>query len=212
MASTILHPWHPERPAPPWRPTTGEGPFDLALELVNTQAPVERADGDRLRTPEQLLAWLAERGLGLGRLEALAASPPETAHLLTEARRLRADVADGLEALRERRAVPPGVVYGIDRVLAERCVSRRLRRESTLLRLEEEPREVSLLALLSPVALSAAELLTGADARRVRRCAAADCDAWFVDTSKGGRRRWCSMATCGNRAKAARHRRRRRAG
>jgi predicted RNA-binding Zn ribbon-like protein len=28
----------------------------------------------------------------------------------------------------------------------------------------------------------------------------------FLDTTKNGRRRWCDMATCGNRAKAARHR------
>ena len=40
---------------------------------------------------------------------------------------------------------------------------------------------------------------------RIRRCAHPDCILFFYDTSKNGTRRWHSMATCGNRAKAARH-------
>src|SRR5690349_17566087 len=40
---------------------------------------------------------------------------------------------------------------------------------------------------------------------RVRACANADCVLWFLDTSRPGTRRWCSMATCGNRDKAVRH-------
>ena len=40
---------------------------------------------------------------------------------------------------------------------------------------------------------------------RTRCCAHPDCMRWFVDTSKSGRRRWCSMERCGNRAKAQRH-------
>ena len=40
---------------------------------------------------------------------------------------------------------------------------------------------------------------------RVRRCAHPNCVLYFYDTSKNGTRRWCSMAVCGNRAKAARH-------
>lgn len=40
---------------------------------------------------------------------------------------------------------------------------------------------------------------------RIRTCEHADCTLWFLDTSKAGRRRWCSMDQCGNRAKARRH-------
>lgn len=43
------------------------------------------------------------------------------------------------------------------------------------------------------------------DRSRVRRCANPQCVLLFVDTSKSGRRRWCDMATCGNRAKVAAH-------
>jgi predicted RNA-binding Zn ribbon-like protein len=48
------------------------------------------------------------------------------------------------------------------------------------------------------------ELLT-ADPSRVRSCAHPECVLYFYDTSPKRSRRWCSMATCGNRAKAARH-------
>jgi predicted RNA-binding Zn ribbon-like protein len=43
-------------------------------------------------------------------------------------------------------------------------------------------------------------------ADRVRVCANDTCRWVFFDESRGGQRRWCDMASCGNRAKAARHR------
>ena len=44
------------------------------------------------------------------------------------------------------------------------------------------------------------------DMDRLRMCASDTCDWLFYDSSRTGRRRWCDMNTCGNRAKAARHR------
>jgi predicted RNA-binding Zn ribbon-like protein len=40
---------------------------------------------------------------------------------------------------------------------------------------------------------------------RIRHCANSGCVLHFYDVSKNGTRRWCSMAGCGNRAKAMRH-------
>jgi predicted RNA-binding Zn ribbon-like protein len=59
--------------------------------------------------------------------------------------------------------------------------------------------------LLAPVLWSAADLLTGARLARLRRCANDKCLYLFVDDSRTGTRRWCTMSTCGNRAKAHRH-------
>jgi predicted RNA-binding Zn ribbon-like protein len=177
---------------------------------LNTLAPMSGPPGDRLRTPGQLLAWLADRQLGAGALAALKASPPRAATLLREVHGLRSDVVAAVEALSQRRALPPEAVYGIDRVLSASAVRQRLRLVGGRADVVEEASPEDLVGLLSPLARSAAELLSVPDPRRVRRCAAADCAAWFMDSSKGGRRRWCSMTTCGNRAKAARHRRKRR--
>jgi predicted RNA-binding Zn ribbon-like protein len=55
--------------------------------------------------------------------------------------------------------------------------------------------------LLATIARDAIELLTGPFAHRIRTCAAEDCHLIYVDTSRPGRRRWCSMEHCGNRHK-----------
>jgi predicted RNA-binding Zn ribbon-like protein len=60
-------------------------------------------------------------------------------------------------------------------------------------------------ALLAPVLWSAADLLGAGRLARMRQCANPDCGWLFLDRSKSGNRRWCSMSACGNRAKAHRH-------
>jgi predicted RNA-binding Zn ribbon-like protein len=64
--------------------------------------------------------------------------------------------------------------------------------------------------VLADLARSAADLLGGPDAARVRECESAPCTRLYVDTSRGGSRRWCGMRECGNREKAAAFRSRRR--
>jgi predicted RNA-binding Zn ribbon-like protein len=61
------------------------------------------------------------------------------------------------------------------------------------------------------VAGSLAHFLADHDPARLRVCANDTCGWLFVDHSPAGRRRWCDMRTCGNRAKVARHRARARA-
>ncbi|XUW91205.1 ABATE domain-containing protein [Burkholderia sp. M6-3] len=62
--------------------------------------------------------------------------------------------------------------------------------------------------LLAPVARAAAELIATGDFDLVRKCEADDCVLWFYDRTKAHRRRWCSMALCGNRHKVAQFRQR----
>ena len=66
----------------------------------------------------------------------------------------------------------------------------------------------SLAWLHAPLAFSALELLTSERRVRVKTCPGARCGWLFLDESPTGRRRWCSMASCGNREKAQRFRRR----
>jgi predicted RNA-binding Zn ribbon-like protein len=75
---------------------------------------------------------------------------------------------------------------------------------------DSTPRCLMVAAVLDALALAR-------DARgRVRACAAPDCGALYVDSSRNGIRRWCSMERCGARAKASayyrRHRRENTAG
>lgn len=59
--------------------------------------------------------------------------------------------------------------------------------------------------MLWAVARSAADLLTSSSLDRVRRCPNETCGWLFLDTSKNGSRRWCSMDSCGNVMKQRRH-------
>ncbi|AOR36191.1 hypothetical protein BFF78_38665 [Streptomyces fodineus] len=63
-------------------------------------------------------------------------------------------------------------------------------------------------AMLALVARDALDLVTSPALDRVRDCAGTSCGALFLDTSRPGTRRWCSMDTCGNRAKKEALRRR----
>jgi predicted RNA-binding Zn ribbon-like protein len=65
-------------------------------------------------------------------------------------------------------------------------------------------------AALQPLAHAIADFLCHADFAQVRRCEGENCTLWFLDVSKSHRRRWCSMAVCGNRAKVGHYRARRR--
>ena len=191
-------------------PGRARGPA-LALDFLNSAGSPDGRP-DRLGTPADLLGWLEARSLEDGRLTPLRSSPAEAALLFTEAQRLRDAARRSFEAFSRGGAPPPDAVHGIDRVLGASSVSRRLLATPSGARLVEKEAGTGLRVALAPVALALAELLATADPRRVRRCAAPDCRAWFLDTSKGGRRKWCSMARCGNRAKAAKHRRKHRAG
>jgi predicted RNA-binding Zn ribbon-like protein len=63
--------------------------------------------------------------------------------------------------------------------------------------------------LLGSVAREAVLLLGGASADRVKQCQSPTCTLLFLDTSRSGRRRWCSMEACGNQAKVRAFRNRR---
>lgn len=60
--------------------------------------------------------------------------------------------------------------------------------------------------LLQPIAEAIGDLVCHADFRLIRACEGSGCSLVFLDRTKAHARRWCSMALCGNRAKAAAHR------
>ncbi|QEH35502.1 CGNR zinc finger [Aquisphaera giovannonii] len=67
-------------------------------------------------------------------------------------------------------------------------------------------------SLLLPIGEAIAGFVCGGDFEHVKACEGSTCTLLFVDRTRGRARRWCSMAICGNRAKQAAHRGRRKAG
>jgi predicted RNA-binding Zn ribbon-like protein len=64
--------------------------------------------------------------------------------------------------------------------------------------------------LLQPLVEAMIDLVCNVDFKLIRTCEGAHCTLTFHDTTRGHARRWCSMAVCGNRHKAAAHRERQR--
>ncbi len=184
-------------------------PFEadqLALDFLN--AGLEPGPGPG---PERVAAWLHQAGLATeADVRCLAASPPLTRILLTEAFALRDGVGDAVAAFQRGALLPEHALFALNRVLGTRSTSLRVdpRGVAAALAQVEEARFPE--GLLAPVAAAAAELLAHGDRSRLRRCSADGCGRWFYDVSRNGRRRWCSMARCGNRAKVAAHYRRHR--
>jgi predicted RNA-binding Zn ribbon-like protein len=127
--------------------------------------------------------------------------------VLADARRLRSV----LRVLAERGAVladtRAAALAEVNRILGRSAGTRRveMRPDGTFAR-AFVPVGDAFAGLLIPIVESAADALILDELARVRRCADPRCGRVFQDETKNGRRRWCDMATCGNRAKAARHR------
>ena len=194
----------------------------LALDLLNTWRFNADQPLDLLQSPEDLVIWLAAAGLPDGAYCAeLSSSPPNRRILLDEALWLRRDILLIVQSLVAGELPPPYTVDALNRILTESGTSFRLdsltippegdqeeRMEGQLV-LNIHEHISSVLGVLQPIALSAARIVTEANPTRIRQCASSNCMYWFLDTSKSGRRRWCSMSRCGNRAKVAKHYRQR---
>jgi len=182
----------------------------LWLDFVNTDGGVHT--GDTIAEFDLLVAWL-EAAVALDgeraqmmRRRAIQQPSGATAALV-DARRVRA----ALRSLAERGAMTTGVridtLNEINRVLGRSAGTRRLelRTDGTFTR-AFVPVGDAFAGLMIPIVESAADALILGELPRVRRCADPRCARVFFDGTKNAARRWCDMATCGNRAKAARHR------
>lgn len=168
-----------------------------ALDLVATvTGRLKSAQRELLAEPGDLARWLVAAGF-VG--SPLAAAPGD----LERARTLREAVHAIVDA---RLAGGEGAAADIARINAgaaeapatpQICEDGRVRLQG------------GVSALLATLAGKAALLLGGDQAPRIRRCEADGCAMLFLDTSRGGERRWCSMKRCGNKAKVAEFRRRR---
>jgi len=175
-----------------------------ATDFVNTLRERWRRRVETLVTPDDLGAWLVAAGV-------MAERPAVPAAVLAEARELREAIDAALAAVVAGDLAPAAAVTRIDDWLVFAGERPQLRVEAGVPVLGERPAADSPRRALGAVALDAAQMLGLPEERaRVRVCASDTCSARFYDRSPAGRRRWCSMQSCGNVAKARRHRARRR--
>ncbi len=172
---------------------------DLCLDFANTRFWRGQAEPtETLNAPEDLAAWSAANG-GLRPARAPSRREFERAIELRETLHRLFDT--------EAQAKPPAArdLEALNRALAAAPARTTLRRERGAYGWEVDVKSGTALALLAPVLWSAGDLLAGPRLGRVKRCANPECGWLFLDDSRAGKRRWCSMQACGNRAKARRH-------
>ena len=173
-----------------------------ALEFCNTWAGWDgRAAVEYLASYEHLVVWAGFAGIlrpdqvGLLRQRA-GGSAAAAASVLERARAFRASL---YAVLRDPARAAAWPVVADEVAAAAQIVN--LHRADRTIRWEIGP-AADLSAPLAAAAWSAGELLTSPALGRVSACAGAGCGWLFLDPT--GRRRWCVMATCGNREKARR--------
>jgi predicted RNA-binding Zn ribbon-like protein len=133
--------------------------------------------------------------------------PAAAAEALRDALELREALFDIFFALSEGKRPATERLEVLNRALAEALRHRRVVQSGRTFSLGWHGSD-DLRRMLWPVALSAAELLAGEHGAPVKLCGmweVSGCGWLFVDESRNGSRRWCSMKDCGNRAKARRH-------
>lgn len=181
-----------------------------ALDLVNTlderpsPTPIENLATYHDLTRFAVLAGLIDRRTAarLQRLDGRSGS-----HIVKRARKLRGHLHDVLAAANSRRPTRQPDLDALSAAIQAAHAAQTLvsspspglanRRWSPAL-----TREIPLHAC----SLAIECLLVDEDRKRIRKCSASDCDVYYLDTSKGRRRQWCSMKGCGNREKQRRWR------
>lgn len=186
--------------------------LEVALDFVNTRELTRDGFVDHLPDLPAALSWLREHGLLHGEAVeevqwSYASDAEARAHVLRRIKRLRGALRDLLEATVERRLPSAQALDQVNRALAARHVQVLVPGRDGV-SLDHRHRGDPVEEALSRIAGTIADEVSATDARRLRICANDECRWVFKDESPGARRKWCSMAVCGNRAKVARHRQR----
>jgi predicted RNA-binding Zn ribbon-like protein len=169
-----------------------------ALEFVATLGRRHAVPVEQLAGPADLNRWLEAAGIASGAVC--------DRMLLMRARELREAIYRIVVVAREGRAPARADLELVNNWARGRLRTPQLDDALHMTLIGPDPCH----AALTQVARSAIELVAGPELPRIRNCGDPSCSLMFIDHSRPGRRRWCSMERCGNRAKTASYRKRRR--
>jgi predicted RNA-binding Zn ribbon-like protein len=168
-------------------------PGSLSMAFAVSGAPIDPPRFETLHDPADLVAW-AKRVV---RASDVTASSADLAH----AKRVRSAIWAGADAVIDGRPPPEADRRVLNEAAKTTPLTPHLDADST----SSWRAPVSAAAVLSAVARDAIDLFGGPRASRLKRCQGVKCAMPFVDVSRPGTRRWCSMERCGNRTKARTH-------
>lgn len=156
-----------------------------------------------LPTAQALSAWSRHAGF-----PATATSRIRQERQRARAIRLRETLATILRAVAHGRTPPPSARATLTTWTQDAWRHRELGDARGTLTWRWQLRTDPVDRVLFELVLEAGALLLSRERERIGVCAGQGCGWFFVDRSKAGRRRWCSMAACGNRVKVREYRRR----
>jgi predicted RNA-binding Zn ribbon-like protein len=190
---------------------------DVVLDLVNTVTARNAQPIDWLDGYPRILEWARLSGsfdVGtLDELERMSASDQRASEAAVDRlREMRESLLEIFTAAIERHDPPPDQLRQLERVWQEAAKHAHLRSTQGHVHPELSVERSGLDYLRDHLALRAMDLLDSLPMDRTRVCPGSACGWLFFDTSRGGKRRWCDMATCGNASKSRRHYRRQRTG
>ena len=173
----------------------------LGLDFVNTVG--FRADPakqqEHLQRPEDVYRWAGHAGLP--DVAAFSAGPRVGAPALRQIRAVREQLFAVFHAVANGQPIPAEAVAHIGNALQQCRARQRLSVHGTDVRWVWRANARATDYLLCPVLGASVDLLTSPSRHLVRQCEDARCGWLFLDRSNARRRRWCSMADCGNRNK-----------
>jgi predicted RNA-binding Zn ribbon-like protein len=176
----------------------------LALDLLNTSLVDQNVSVELLETPADLAVWLASAGLiSTAQATSLAQrwSTAQAASELADLRSFREQLRSAILATEAGHAPSPAFVTELNRWLADYPTIRQARIEDDILTATTPFTPATPRDAMRPLAAAALDAQTTIDRTRLRQCGG--CAVHFLDVSKKGSRRWCSMNLCGNRHKVA---------
>ncbi|MFD7389482.1 CGNR zinc finger domain-containing protein [Streptomyces sp. NPDC059852] len=167
------------------------------LDFVGTLRARRNAEPtEMLASPQALDAWFVESGM-------MDAAPGADHTGLATAVSLREALYSVTAAALAKEPLPADALAEVNQQATGLPVQVRLGDEGAV-------RTGSVSQGLASLAREAVEILGGAEADLLRECSRPECTQTYLDRSRGRRREWCAMETCGNRVKAAAYRARRR--
>jgi len=184
--------------------------LEATFDFLNTADTDNGFPVEKLLSLDDALAWFVDRGVihreGADRARASVSTQPMAGEKdLDRVHTVRDALREVAEAIAEKRAPGPGALQTVNRALHARQVIELVPAPDGVNvdhRHIGDPIDDALARLAEPLVTE----LTAGHPERIRVCASDTCQWIFYDASRTSRRRWCDMATCGNRAKAARHR------
>ncbi|MEZ5426476.1 MAG: CGNR zinc finger domain-containing protein [Pyrinomonadaceae bacterium] len=175
---------------------------DPFLDFINTEIKRGGAPSDLLENFADLAAWAVAAGIiDRNRAESFL-DETDAPEIFAEALDLRKNLREMASAMTGGREIKEENIRAVNEKLKLQKSHPQIAIDKGLYVKRRSGEPESMRQILVLIAESAADLLAENRPELLKVCESEDCVLYFYDTTKNHSRRWCSMAACGNRAKA----------